>query len=197
MGVIIPVGYGQVRLVFEIISLGRQVVMTHGAQLQGISAPSAAATIYTNASQTGSVAAAGAMSPEYAFLGVQVTRMEASGPVLGEFFDTIVGSGSSGSMPPNSSVLVRKSTGFGGRSGRGRMFQPPYYPPETNVGPDGVIAAGNMAVLQPRYDAYLAAMSADSIPIVLLHSSPGLEPYEVLALSVQPMVATQRRRLRR
>lgn len=196
MGVIIPPGFGQVRLVWETAGLTRPMVVTHGIAAVGLEATDVADDIYTDVTGAGGIAEAAFMSSQYTFKGVTVTVMKNLGPFIGEHLADVVGTGSIDSMPPNCAVLIRKSTGLGGRRGRGRMFVPPYNPAESVVGPSGTIATTPLGLLQTRWGQYLSFLSGASMPMQLLHSQPGFEPVEVTALSVQSRVATQRRRLR-
>lgn len=96
--------------------------------------------------------------------------------------------------PPNVSMLVRKVTASGGRANTGRMYV---------VGLDqaagdssGFLSAATIADRQAGCNGMLGDMSANDIPMYLLHNNPALAPTLVTALIVQARVATQRRRLR-
>ncbi len=112
----------------------------------------------------------------------------------------VVGSGIPGvggaALPPNVSVLVRKGTGHGGRKGQGRMFLPGF--PEGLVSEGGVVNGTQLTTLNGDLNEFMGLMDGDNIPLVLLHGvedSPPA-PYPVTSLVAQPLVATQRRRLR-
>lgn len=106
--------------------------------------------------------------------------------------------GSSGpAVPPNTSVLVTKITGAGGRTGRGRFYLPGI--DETIVTNGGEIPPANMPTLQGSVDAFWTNLvNADLIP-ALLHApgSPISAPLPIVGFVVSNRVATQRRRLRR
>lgn len=98
------------------------------------------------------------------------------------------------SAPPNVALLIEKVTGAGGRSGRGRMFWPGV--PEGVVDTGGLIAGASLTQFQNACTAFLAAVQADGHELILLHSTPGPLPIVINALNVDPVVATQRDRLR-
>lgn len=99
--------------------------------------------------------------------------------------------------PPNISVLVRKNTALGGRSGRGRMYIPGIGEGSTLTG--GVLRAGDVGALQADLDAMHAQLIAANLRPLLLHSpdAPIADVTEVTSFTVDTRVATQRRRLRR
>lgn len=96
--------------------------------------------------------------------------------------------------PPQVAVLLQKSTGLAGRSNRGRMYAPAIV--ETQIDDAGRILAANLAGMQNAANNFLADLSTNNVPMVILHDSPALAPTTVTALNVAPVVATQRRRLR-
>lgn len=90
--------------------------------------------------------------------------------------------------------LVRKNTGLGGRRGRGRMYLPGVN--EAAIGSDGVLDSTFLGELQDEVDEFVGSLSLASLPMVVLHDD-ATAPTAVTTLVVQPVVATQRRRLRR
>jgi hypothetical protein len=115
----------------------------------------------------------------------------------GIFSQSAPGTAASTCLAPNTSYLVQKTTSFGGRAGRGRMFVPGTI--EAGVGPDGIVTVGTLAALQAQLDLFLAELIAEGHPPVVLHgdSSPLSTPSPVTGLPASGTVATQRRRLRR
>ena len=95
---------------------------------------------------------------------------------------------------PQVSLLVRKRTAVAGRKNRGRMYPPSQaYNDTYNAG--GVMSAPNVATYQAAYDDFLDAMTADGIPMVILHGGDTiLSPTTVTSLQVDNLSATQRRR---
>ena len=112
---------------------------------------------------------------------------------------------SGASLPPNCASLVHKTTARGGRRGRGRMYIP-WTIVAATVSEAGTIAASDVTRVQNAVNAWRAAVAGTVGPIVLLHrpSAPEVQPpttpgppNEVTGMLVDPLVATQRRRLGR
>jgi hypothetical protein len=108
-------------------------------------------------------------------------------------------------FPPNVAVLIKKRTALGGRRGRGRMYFP-WFLGEGDADERGSISAAVQANLSAACENFRLAIAAASgavpgTPMVLLHSTaplgPAVAPTPVIALVVDPLVATQRRRLGR
>lgn len=110
------------------------------------------------------------------------------------------------SAPANCAVLVHKRTARGGRRGRGRMYLP-WACSVTTLTEAGGIAAADISAIQAAVTVWLASMSSGVGPVVLLHrpSSPDIQgppttpgsPNVVTSMTVDPLIATQRRRLGR
>jgi hypothetical protein len=107
----------------------------------------------------------------------------------------IVGSLNESPDSPQVAVLIKKRTALGGRQGRGRMFLPFLTEAQTDSG--GRMTAGAIDGYQVAAGGFLAGLVSRDIPMVLLHAAPEIVPTLVLALEVQSLVATQRRRLRK
>lgn len=95
---------------------------------------------------------------------------------------------------PSVSVLVRKTTSVGGRTGRGRMYLPGVMDSQVNT--NGTLPFATVSALQANADDFYAALVALELPMVLLHSAVS-SPTPVNSLEVDGRAATQRRRLRR
>lgn len=111
-----------------------------------------------------------------------------------EFTGTDDGGISSPGAPSNVAYLIRKNTSLGGRKGRGRMYVPGVS--EATVGSDGALEPANMALIQTAVTNFGAALVLDGMAPVLLHGD-ATTPTPITTLVVQPVAATQRRRLRR
>lgn len=109
----------------------------------------------------------------------------------------VLGSAGAGLLSPNTTWLVHKTTSFGGRAGRGRMFLPGIR--EADVSDAGVISPTPLTDMQTAMTAFRSQLIADDLEPVLLHSaqSPIVAPSPIISFSVDSRVATQRRRLRR
>lgn len=114
----------------------------------------------------------------------------------GEFAVNIPGEVGNEPVPPNTTLLVRKGTAFGGRHGSGRYFLPGL--PEAQVSGAGIVSELMMGDYRSQQTAFLSALSLRNVPMFLLHADDTgeLGPLEVTSLAPQSRVATQRRRLR-
>lgn len=110
-------------------------------------------------------------------------------------------------MPQNCAILVRKNTGLGGRRNRGRVYIPSSSD-ESVVSATGTITAAQVTAMQSAVDSWLTNLETSTgagdpaVPMVILHRATVLEPTPpaptpVISLTVDPVIATQRRRLRR
>jgi hypothetical protein len=132
----------------------------------------------------------------WAFSKVQCTEMDESGPLFYELAVNSLGTAVGETPPPNVTLLVRKGTALGGRKNRGRIFAPAALISESQIDKTGVVDPTYQGIVQDYWDNFLEAMGASDVPMVLLHSTPGL-PTPVSSVTLENMVATQRRRLRR
>lgn len=102
-------------------------------------------------------------------------------------------------LPPNTALLVKKSTTLGGRAGRGRMFIPGFAM-FGSLDAAGVLGGAYRTALQGQitdwYDSLLEDTPGPALPPVLFHATSSPVPSEITALTVDAKVATQRRRLR-
>jgi len=108
--------------------------------------------------------------------------------------------------PQNCAILVQKRTGVGGRRGRGRLYL--QSPLEASVDANGTLVSSYHSALQTMANTWLSDLAgiADGLGgMHLLHSTTLAipdpvdlpVPYQVTTLVVDPIIATQRRRLRR
>lgn len=116
-----------------------------------------------------------------------------------------VGANTVTSFPPNSAVLVHKTTGRGGRRGRGRLFIP-WMIGTTECNEGGIILTAALTSLQSALTTFRTALASGGVPMYVFHSAstmgtshptaPG-PPDAVLSLVVDKLISTQRRRLGR
>lgn len=104
------------------------------------------------------------------------------------------GEASGGTFPPNVAYLVQKRTSTPGRRGRGRMYLPGV--PEGAVGNGGDVAPATVIGLNTNLSDWLDDASGHGWTPVLFHASAPFAPSDVTSLLAQPIVATQRKRLR-
>jgi len=197
MGVIIPVGYGQVKMKWGLIATNVEAVSTFGVDCDVSAAPLTNATAINNILiASGRPMLPANYSTSWNYLGMELTQMSPTGPQTGVVDATTPGTTSLSTTPPNVAFLMRKNTARGGRKGRGRCFLPPIWISEANVGVEGALNNTNLTALNVLWSAVLTALATASIPAVLLHSD-GSTPDVITSWFVDAIVATQRRRLRR
>lgn len=118
---------------------------------------------------------------------------------IDEIIVAVVGTDTAAHVSSNVSVIAKKTSAFRGRSKRGRMYLPGGYLPENQVDSGGNIDDGQVSDIQDNLDAVLTDMVAAGYEPVLFHdeaSPDSANPTTLSAIRVEPMVGTQRRRLR-
>jgi hypothetical protein len=119
----------------------------------------------------------------------------------------VLGQRSMDALPQNTAVLIRKQTGLGGRKNRGRMYMPALAA-KVDVTEVGAISSGPLADFQTAATNFYNLLDTGQsglvipTPMVILHAATSVSlglpaPTPVTSLVVDPIVATQRRRLRR
>lgn len=112
---------------------------------------------------------------------------------------SLAGGYSATTLPPNCACLVHKTTARGGRRGRGRLFIP-WCISNSMVSENGTIDSTTKGTLQTSMTTFLTALQTNNVPMVVLHDpgqTPPGPPDVVTALTVDPIISTQRRRLGR
>lgn len=109
------------------------------------------------------------------------------------------GTSSADRLPQNCAGIISKRSAQGGRRNRGRMFWPSLQ--EGSVDNVGVMATPQLTILnniaQSLYGLCEFGAPFNSAGMVILHSVPPATPTPVTQVNVQPVIGTQRRRLRR
>lgn len=191
----IPVNYAQANLRFTgtAVPTGAELTLGLNIELYSGSASDAAMDV--------AVAAANIMTaqivPTVAITSVLVKFGPNSTGESGEYTANIPGTGSGAAVSPNTAILIGKQTGFGGRTGRGRCYQPGIR--EALVDDSGLIDSGSTSSLQTAWDDFRTDLIAAALIPTLLHGpdSPISVPMPITSFVVSNKVATQRRRLRR
>lgn len=190
---IIPAGFGQCNLRFVGSGVPSGAEMTFGFEneddLDPVVVANTIGDIYDDSNMRNNFATDCSLSSILVKLGPNVDgpSAEVSHLVPG----TIAASGTT----PQVALLITKMTAIGGRKGRGRFYQPGLA--EASVTQDGVIDPDYLAGAQSQYTDFLARLAGGALRMVLLHGSADDAPNGVGFLTVQSLVATQRRRLRR
>lgn len=113
----------------------------------------------------------------------------------------IPGTSAGAKLPQNCAALVKKRTGLGGRKNRGRVYIPNVLN-EAEVSDTGVITGSTVVNFQTYADQWFVNVTGTvgglypATPMVILHRD-GSAPTAVTQLVMDPVLATQRRRLRR
>lgn len=200
MALVIPFGFAHV--VHSITQSGdaEPMAMTYGVEAQAFAS---AAAIATDCATAFKEVVSEIFSNQFTLTSTEVTfqDVDPGPPSIGVSSLSQVGPGTDPVMPQNNAYLIHKRTAVGGRSGRGRMFMP-------GVGEGAVNTIGQLTgAIQTSINTSLADFLADLaaagsvISMVILHDDSGagaaLPPYAVTSLTVDPVISTQRRRLRR
>lgn len=197
MGVVIPVGFGQLTIRWSFTGAVRNSVVTIGYDFTTIDPAAHAAIIDPILTAAAGPCNPSNMIPGWTYRGIVCTEMEDPGPISFELLASVAGSGTGLPMTPNVAVLVKKVTGAGGRRNRGRLFVPPIYPGESAVDSAGIIPPSDITVLNTRWNHVRTSMATAGLTWVLFHGSGSLTPTVITQAAADSRVATQRRRLRR
>jgi hypothetical protein len=204
MTLIIPTDFAQVLLPMKHASLARSALITYGLDISGMTG-----TEVDIADEQPSIFVAnwGTELDSQVTVGPATLRVGVTGgdPLAVEGSIDETGAETGAMAPPNCACLVRKSTGLGGRRGRGRCYIP-WVLLDAAIDDVGNIDGGSLAVRQGDATAWLEDLEAGSsgtspTPMVILHDSSGAGaepgPTPVTGLNVDSLIATQRRRLGR
>lgn len=209
MSLVIPPGFAQVALRFELTGDTDPIYITHGVDISDVAdIPAISQRIYKAMVGTGGPIEN--MSNKYRLTRIHMSVGQDGGPpTIYEQTVAFDGAATSDPLPQNCAVLVRKRTGLGGREGRGRMYVPGL--PEAQCNEAGVIGSGYLSTLAGEWIGYLAYLSTAAsgsgataekpCHMYILHTAPQIggapAPTLVTSLAVDSRIATQRGRLRR
>jgi hypothetical protein len=99
------------------------------------------------------------------------------------------------STSPQVALLIEKRSAVGGRKNRGRMYIPGI--PEAGVSPAGNLETGYAAaVTSDVADLFGDLVTVDGVDNLVIFHGTSLTPTHISSLTLDPQVATQRRRLR-
>lgn len=192
----IPTGYAQVNYIFggSAAPLGAQVTL--GLDISAFSGD--AEDVATAA--TAAWSASGIPTCQVASIELRSVLVKFGPNSTGPSFNrptAVPGTIGNDGVAPNTAILVKKQTAFGGRAGRGRMYIPGAR--EDEIGVTGGILSGYLTDWQVAMDAFGVELSTALLTPVVLHGegSPLSTPSEITSFSVDGMAATQRRRMRR
>lgn len=207
---VIPTGYAEVTHRFSLAGDPEVMTWSHGVAgvTDSVSLGDAVGT-WTGLYAAGPL---GALCSAYTYLGATGRTDPAGSNLVFDLSESIPGTGGADSIPQNCALIIRKRTATGGRANSGRIFQPGMVAPD-EVDNAGNIAGASVTSLQATWATFLSDGAASTFDMVLLHSkfvrdpadpppattmmaNPHTTPSIVTALTVEPIIATQRRRLR-
>lgn len=198
----IPLNYGEASLWFRLAGDPEEMAVTigfHDTYTVPEDANGIAEEIYNAFVGTGKFVLNTALLNAYSVVrcDVRIAR-EAPGLIFeGSYVNNYPGTRSTSGPPSNCAVFVRKTTGMLGRRNKGRMYFPAGLLKNDDVSPTGAIEPGSaLPTLQTRMNATFDALITAQLPPVILHTTGSPTPTPVTGLAVQPVIATQRRRLR-
>lgn len=191
---VIPSGYAQVNLKWTGAGVPLGAETTFGVTCAVNARPDEVQVVINQALQGSNFTASLSNQVAISTMLIKVGPTE-TGP-MAEFACNYPGGVGGEPVPPNTAILVKKSTALGGRKAQGRYFLPGAV--ESSVSAGGIISQEFIADYQEAQDGFLTALTNLNSAMYLLHSKgeADVPPYAVMKLSVQPTVATQRRRLR-
>lgn len=197
MADIIPPGYAQITIPVAHSAVSRAAAVVFGVDVSGQPDPDLLAI----AVQSRFVTAFASQIDSNCTIGParSVVGQDGGENTQGSSDFTNPGTRSSDSATPQIAVLLRKRSSRGGRRGQGRMYLP-FALAESALSEGGIITSTTVTSLQTSCDTFMSGLQADSLDMVILHSvgltTPG-SPNVVTTLTVDPICATQRRRLPR
>jgi hypothetical protein len=201
MALIIPGGYGQVIHSLSLVNDPEPMAVTYGVKFDAQAPADAQATVQG----LHSVFNLSIFDIPHSSYTLQQTEMrysvaELADPQVAVVVLPIQGRGSAQPLPQNCAVLFHKRSNSTGRRNRGRFFLPGMS--EGAVDPAGRLNAGEVLAFSNLGAELLDGVkqTASIAEMVILHSdgvSTAPLPTVVTSIICDPVIATQRRRLRR
>lgn len=195
MGVIIPFSEGQATFKWLCTGITDEAVVTVGYSPPTSDDITEQAAAMNSAMIASGLVTAANMCTGWTYIGVDVTQMTASGPIIATQPASVAGSAASTPLPSNCAFLIKKNTLLGGRRGRGRWYLPPFASGENLVDQAGVVNSGAISAIQGRINAFQAALVTAGY-ITVVHHSDGAAGTAIQSWQVQSVIGTQRRRMR-
>jgi len=198
---LIPVGFADCALHFTRTADLEEMLITFGVEIVDPLPPGQLAIDISSAFKSAFPSSAYPAVVKYVRATARIGQ-EGGEETVEEKVENINGSASIQVQSSNCALLVKKRSNRGGRRGRGRMFVP--WLDSTKVDPNGIYNATQVTTEQGRWttfhDLLEVGQAGNPTPMVVLHNSEGNSPpgtpTRVTQLVVDPIIATQRRRLR-
>lgn len=192
---IIPDGFGQVNLMFTGIAVptGAEVTfgLEYGVPFTAAEVADAVATAVDESDLLGVMTTAITLSNIHVKSGPNLTGASA------DLSQAVTGAFGENAVPPNTSMIVRKLTSAGGRSGRGRLFLPGLR--EDQVNGSGQWDSTLVEAVTGCWETIRTELDEANLNTVLLHGAdaPISIPTLITSFAADATAATQRQRLRR
>lgn len=197
MGLLIPPGFGQLNIVFTWVGDPEPMLTSIGLSLADVPSPGDVFALYADGGWSDLLQIMCSETVQVNNLNIDVGQ-DGGPPVVVDSSPTPADAGTQNAncFPQNNAYLIKKRTGVGGRSGRGRMFWPGCA--EGNVTSIGVLDTAFREAVQAVIADILATMPVASVDgYVLLHDEDTVaDPTPLTSLLLDTRIATQRRRLR-
>lgn len=203
MARVIPPGFGEAKIIQKALGDPEPYICTLGVDLSGFTSTfdNAAGRIMNAWRRTVLIG----QSTSLTLVGCDLAVGQDGGdPVVYTAVSGATGEVGANMLPQNCALLVQKRTELAGRSNRGRMYVPMILV-ESGVDNYGTIDADDRVDYQTQFtNFYLDLTEPDPpdlwgpIQPVILHSgsASAQPPTPISRFSVEPVIATQRRRLR-
>lgn len=187
MALNIPPGFSQVAVELQYILRPKPWYVTFGVDAApGEVDASGILTAFRNAWQS-------SFDTSTTIVGLQMwdmaNKVAATGPYAGS-----AGAGTYG--PPNCAVLLKKRTTMIGRRHRGRIFMPMIASQSVHIQESGQLDTAFVTATQTKCNTWMTALGTGGWGMTINHNDSALPPTSVVQLIVDPVIATQRRRLR-
>jgi hypothetical protein len=205
MALVIPEGYAHVVHSLSWAGDTELMAITYGVKAATVGAPATPAEIAATCNGAFGTNVMPEMDGIITLVGTEVTWQAdplPADPLIGSVSASVAGGGTSGSVvPQNTAFLVHKRTATGGRGGRGRFYLPGV--DESAVSDLGIVATLVRTDFNTALQAMLDDLNAGGFTegMYVLHDSLGAfaaaDPYLVTSLTMDTLVSTQRRRLRK
>lgn len=187
---IIPTGYAHVQHFFSGGAAPNGAAVTYGVQLTGSVGGS------TRAAELHDAFADAWMSQVTSQITLSETRIKygpnSVGPTY-SFTTAVNGTNGGPPTPPNTAFIIEKKAALGGRKNRGRFYLPGVDGDEYLA--NGQISSSRLTGLISACTTFFNALVTLESPMVILHATTS-DPTTVTELVPDPVLGTQRRRLR-
>jgi hypothetical protein len=202
----IPEGHALIRYEWSLIASGTPMVSSIGVQHEPDADPSLVTEHAVNAFLNGFPLNL-TLGSGYRFVGATGYFGPTPDPVVYFHPVGLNGGGTFAPAAPHTCMLIKKRTLTPGRKGRGRMFLPAGYVSEGEVNEAGVFSSPGQGAATTRVNEFFSGLQGQEtdtealMGAVLFHQTSGTGqgdyPSAITQLIADPMVATQRERLRR